>query len=211
MLLGTIENISFVIFLVNKPPGVPVFSHRKGGYGNMTVRAALPFVLTEPREGTLRGLRRPHPVHRIDRPTSGLLICAKTQPSLVALTDQFKNREIEKLYTAILNEIPKHYRELKDNLKQSGQISLPNDSTWHEIDYNIEEKSAITLWRANKIAYSSKANSHCITQIDAKPKTGRRHQIRRHMVSIWERYDSAKIFISINRTFVTRPGYWNVP
>ena len=149
----------------------------------MTVRAALPFVLTQPKEGTLMGLRRPHPAHRIDSPTSGLLICAKTKPALVALTNQFKNREIEKLYTATLNGLPEFYKEYQESVQQSGQVELSDDMIWHTIDYKIEEKSAITLWRSTKIAHSSRANNQCITQIDARPKTGRRHQIRRHMVS----------------------------
>ena len=58
---------------VNKPAGVVVYSHRKGGHGRMTVRAALPYVLKPPKKGTIAIMRRPNAVHRLDKPTSGLV------------------------------------------------------------------------------------------------------------------------------------------
>ena len=56
--------------LVNKPAGVVVYSQKQGGHGVMTVRAALPFVLTPPQRGTYSVMRRPASVHRLDKPTS---------------------------------------------------------------------------------------------------------------------------------------------
>ena len=72
--------------IVNKPAGVTVNSHRKSGIGRMCIRAAAPYVLTPPKFGTLAIIRRPSPVHRLDKPTSGLLLIAKTKPAMVDLT-----------------------------------------------------------------------------------------------------------------------------
>lgn len=52
-------------------------------------------------------------VHRIDRPTSGLVIYAKTSKALSRLTQMVKNREIEKTYWAI---VPKEMIPLEQKL-----------------------------------------------------------------------------------------------
>jgi hypothetical protein len=78
--------------LVNKPAGIVVYSHRKGGHGIMTVRAALPFALTPPKTGTYSIIRRPMSVHRLDKPTSGILCVAKTKPAMLDLSRQFRER-----------------------------------------------------------------------------------------------------------------------
>lgn len=69
--------------IVNKPAGIVVYAHTGGGHGVMTVRAGLPFAVKPPRPGIFSTLRRPQPVHRLDKPTSGLLLIAKTKPAMV--------------------------------------------------------------------------------------------------------------------------------
>ena len=51
-------------------------------------------------------------VHRIDRPTSGLVIYAKTSKALSRLTQMIKNREIKKIYWAIVLIISKKMRKI---------------------------------------------------------------------------------------------------
>ncbi len=82
--------------VVNKPESIVVFSHKNGGYGRNNVRSCLPWVLKPPRPGVVSVLRRPCPVHRIDRGTSGLLVCAKTKPAMVELGRMFRERKIKK-------------------------------------------------------------------------------------------------------------------
>ena len=82
--------------IVNKPEGIVVFSHKNGGYGRNSVKACLPWVLTPPKAGLVNVMRRPCPVHRIDRGTSGLLVCAKTKPAMVELSRMFRERKVKK-------------------------------------------------------------------------------------------------------------------
>ena len=58
---------------VNKPPGVVVHPTRGHNHGPMSIRACLTFVITPPSPGTMSIMRRPSPVHRLDKPTSGLV------------------------------------------------------------------------------------------------------------------------------------------
>ena len=82
--------------IVNKPEGIVVFSHKNGGYGRNSVKACLPWVLTPPKAGLVNVMRSPCPVHRIDRGTSGLLVCAKTKPAMVELSRMFRERKVKK-------------------------------------------------------------------------------------------------------------------
>jgi 23S rRNA pseudouridine1911/1915/1917 synthase len=75
------------IAIVDKPAGIVTYSHRKGGHGRMTVRAALPYCLKPPASNSTRQiLRRPSPVHRLDKATSGLMVIAKTKGAMVDLS-----------------------------------------------------------------------------------------------------------------------------
>jgi RNA pseudouridylate synthase len=78
--------------LVNKPAGVVVYAHKSSGHGILTVRAALPFCLKPPSFGTLAILRRPMAIHRLDKPTSGILCIAKSKPAMTDLGRQFRDR-----------------------------------------------------------------------------------------------------------------------
>ena len=82
--------------IVNKPEGIVVFSHKGGGFGRESVKGCLPWALSPPAAGVMSVMRRPCPVHRIDRGTSGLLVCAKTKPAMVELARMFKERKVKK-------------------------------------------------------------------------------------------------------------------
>lgn len=53
-----------------------------------------------------RGRRRPYVVHRIDRDTSGLVLFAKSERAQLALKEQFKRREPERVYHAVVYGVP---------------------------------------------------------------------------------------------------------
>ena len=174
--------------ICNKPAGVVVHAKRGGGHGLMTVRAALPFVIAPPKVGTVSTLRRPQPVHRLDKPTSGLLIVAKTKFAMVNLSRQFRERKVKKTYTAIVNGIPPEHMETRTTSQIAHSMGVDVDpdetSSWQYIDQNLDEKHAFTIWRAVKYAKSLKAADNYLTLVELKPKTGRYHQLRRHMVRL---------------------------
>lgn len=188
---------------MNKPAGIVVYANRGGGHGIMTVRAGLPFALTPPQMGTYATLRRPQPVHRLDKPTSGLLLVAKTKPAMVHLSLQFRDRKVKKTYVAAVNGIPPEPKETAISSIGAYELGVdvdPNSSDkWQLIDHPLDEKSAVTIWRALRYSKSLKANENYLTLVELKPKTGRYHQLRRHMVSGFvERH---------TRSSMTRPDY----
>ena len=159
------------IALVNKPAGVVVY--REGGregQGRDTLLSALPCFLKPASNNTNIDddvpLRRPQPVHRLDRPTSGCLVVAKRKKSLTHLAQQFEFRRVKKTYMAIVNGVP------EVNKTESG---------WNTIDYELDGKTAITKWRVIKTVKSLHGKGGQLTLVELKPLSGRYHQLRRHM------------------------------
>lgn len=177
--------------LVNKPAGIVVYNQRNGGHGIMTVRAALPFVLAPPKVGTISVLRRPASVHRLDKPTSGILCIAKTKPAMLCLSRQFHDRIVKKTYFAVINGIPTYSNESKISSKTAYELGVdvdPNDlDDWQLIDSPLDEKKAVTVWRVVRSIKSLHANDGYLTLVELKPKTGRYHQLRRHMAWVCQR------------------------
>ncbi|KAL3903537.1 MAG: hypothetical protein SGILL_010408, partial [Bacillariaceae sp.] len=216
--------------IVNKPAGIVVYAQRKGGHGVMTVRAALPFSVKPPKPGTFSTLRRPQPVHRLDKPTSGLLVIAKTKPAMVHLSLQFRDRKIKKTYTAIVNGIPQEWPETAISAQGAHELGVDvcedGDEIWQVIDHALDEKSAVTVWRALDYSKSLKANDNIVTLVELKPKTGRYHQLRRHMSWVSESpiigdpvYDGGGmamqlrergLFLCSNRLVLEHPYYNNL-
>jgi 23S rRNA-/tRNA-specific pseudouridylate synthase len=183
--------------IVNKPAGVVVYAQRNQGHGMMTIRSALPFALKPPKRGTLAIIRRPVSVHRLDKPTSGCLLIAKTKPAMVDLSRQFVERRIKKTYTAIVNGIPDEPTSSSITMEDAHKMgvdvgystSLPTEAKeekWQLIDFALDDgnsvKSAVTVWKPLEYVKSLKANDGTLTKVEMKPKTGRYHQLRRHMV-----------------------------
>jgi 23S rRNA-/tRNA-specific pseudouridylate synthase len=162
-----------------------VHAQRKGGHGLMTVGAAIAFAVQPSTPGTVSTLRRPFPVHRLDKPTSGLLIIAKTKPAMVHLSHQFRDRKVKKTYVAIVNGVPLESQDTTITSKEAKQLGVDVNDTenhfWQLIDHPLEQKSAVTVWKALSYSRSLKANDKYFTLVELKPKTGRYHQLRRHM------------------------------
>ena len=127
-------------------------------------------------------------VHRIDRDTSGILLLAKTKVGHACLKEQFQNREIEKIYHLFV------YGALKDD---QGTINLPigrsasNFKKWSaERGARGEKREALTYFKVLKRVSdppshkASEGQSKSATFVEAKPKTGRTHQIRVHFKAL---------------------------
>lgn len=113
-------------------------------------------------------------VHRIDRPTSGLVIYAKTSKALSRLTQMVKNREIKKTYWAVVTKemIPQTQRLvhfLKKNEKNNKAIVFPKTTDG--------AKEAILTYNVIKTL-----DNYLLLEIDLE--TGRHHQIRAQLSKI---------------------------
>ena len=113
-------------------------------------------------------------VHRIDRPTSGLVIYAKTSKALSRLTQMIKNREIKKTYWAVVPkaEIPKNQRlinYLQKNEKNNKTTVFPKATDG--------AKEAILNYENIKVL-----DNFQLLEVDLE--TGRHHQIRAQLSKI---------------------------
>ena len=136
--------------IVNKPSGYPT----SGNYFK-TIEQALPFNLK--RSPLPDALSYPVPVHRLDNPTSGLLIIAKTKSAQLQLHQDFENRKIQKTYLALV----------------TGEIPIQSSITTP-----IEGKDAFTTYQTLKFF---KHQEETYSLLEVSPKTGRTHQIRIHL------------------------------
>ncbi len=113
-------------------------------------------------------------VHRLDRPTSGALVFARTSKALSRLNEQFRDKSTEKIYWAIVEGAPEkvegtlvHY--LKKNEKQNKSYASLTESQG--------SKKAI-------LHYKTVLKSDRYTLLEIKLETGRHHQIRVQLAAI---------------------------
>lgn len=136
--------------VINKPAGIPT----SGNYFR-TVENALPFNLFPSTQ--IDALPLPRPVHRLDNPTSGMLIIAKTREAQTKLSKDLELRKIKKTYTALV------------------EGRTPAAAVYTGL---LDEKPAET---AIEFIKHLKRAGKDFSLVKAFPATGRTHQIRRHL------------------------------
>ena len=113
-------------------------------------------------------------VHRLDRPTTGLVIFAKTSKALSRLNESFKNRETQKTYwAAVKNMPPKNEDTLTHYL-----VRNPKNNQSKAFDNEVKESKKASL--TYKII--KKLDRFVILEIDLH--TGRHHQIRAQKITL---------------------------
>ena len=155
------------IVVINKPTGMLV--HRTSVDPSETV-----FAVQRLRDQI--GMRV-HPVHRLDKPTSGLLVFTLNLETLKALKAQFAEKKVEKVYWAVV----------RGYLNGNGTIDHPlkREVDPYSNSETKESQNAVTHYRC--LAQTelpipiSRYPTARYSWVELKPETGRKHQLRRHM------------------------------
>lgn len=119
--------------------------------------------------------KKVYPLHRIDRPTSGVLLFAKSSEAASRLQPAFASHEIKKYYLAIVRGfLP----------EAQGIINQPLSK---DLDQELQDASS-EYWRLAEVeipfSSSPKYTSSRYSLVKVFPHTGRMHQIRRHFAHL---------------------------
>ena len=111
-------------------------------------------------------------IHRLDRPTSGVVLYARTSKALSRMNEQFREKQVQKTYWAVVDNNPPNTSGTLENYLQKNQK---------------QNKSYITKNEAGKHAvldYKLLKKLDNFFHLEIRPKTGRHHQIRVQLAHI---------------------------
>jgi len=154
------------LLVLNKPAGLVV--HPSAGHDEHTLVNALLHHCHGSLSG-IGGVARPGIVHRLDKETSGCLVVAKNDETHLALSKQFAERVVEKIYNAIV---------CGETVRDSGEIRAaiarhPSHRKRMAVSDDDSGRAAHTKWRVLERLTGA-------TLVEAYIFTGRTHQIRVH-------------------------------
>jgi 23S rRNA pseudouridine1911/1915/1917 synthase len=164
--------------VVDKPPGMATHPARGTRDGTL-VNALLARLGSLP---AINGVRRPGIVHRLDKDTSGLLVVAKTERGMAALTQMMAARRIKRGYDAVVWGMPASAR---------GMIDAPLGRDPHaRTKFAVRDggRRAVTHYRVAerypRIAPDDRTAPTAAALLNLELETGRTHQIRVHCAAI---------------------------
>jgi tRNA pseudouridine65 synthase len=117
--------------------------------------------------------RRVYPLHRLDRPTSGVLLFGLSKESAQRLMPAFEERKVEKIYLAIVRGYVIEQETIEYALKEEKYKDLQSAITTYKRIATIELPIPVGQYQTARYSL-----------VEAKPYTGRMHQIRKHFAHI---------------------------
>ncbi len=113
-------------------------------------------------------------IHRLDRPTGGVLVLGKTSKAAARLSDQFQKKQIQKTYYAISEQIPSERQGILIHYLKR----LPGKNIMRAYRKEVDASKRAEL------SYRVLATKGARALIEVLPKTGRKHQIRVQLASM---------------------------
>jgi 23S rRNA pseudouridine1911/1915/1917 synthase len=113
-------------------------------------------------------------IHRLDRPVSGVLLYARTSKALERLNEMFRNRQVKKIYWAIVKERP------PEDESTITHFMKKNETQNKSYTYDTEVKGS----KEARLSYKIIARSDRFYLIEIELHSGRHHQIRAQLAAI---------------------------
>lgn len=172
------------LLVINKPAGMIV--HPAPGHpADTLVNAVLAHC---PGIAGINGMVRPGVVHRLDKETSGVIVFAKNDIALADLQQQFKGRKVQKAYLVLVQ----------------GKISPRNGVIEGPIGRDPAHRQRMAIvagGREARTAYRVLEYLDGYTLLEARPETGRTHQIRVHFAASGYPVAGDSVYGSSNSVF----------
>jgi 23S rRNA pseudouridine1911/1915/1917 synthase len=159
------------LVVVNKPPDIVV--HPCGNYVSGSLANVLQAHFDS--QTQLRGLVRPGIVHRLDRLTSGVMVCTKDHLAHRKLSIHFEQGRVLKNYLALVHGVMPDDR---------GEVNLPIGQWPSGGTIRMSTAPDAVDARASRTLFEVVERFAGFTLVRAEPHTGRLHQIRVHLAGI---------------------------